>query len=259
MGVVQVLAAIRRRFRLAVPIALVSATIATTAQAGEVTVAVAANFTAAAKEVVAAFKAETGHRARLSFGSTGKLFAQIVNGAPFDVYLAADQDRPKRAAAEGWAVAGSRFTYAVGKIVLFSTDPDLIDSSADVLAGERFNRLAVGNPKTAPYGAAAVEALKGLGLYDQVAGRLVYGDNIAQTYQFVATGNAELGFVAAAQIAETDSGSRWPVPEELYTPIRQDAVLLSKGAANDAARAFMAFLGGPSARAIIARHGYGTE
>ncbi|MCW2306876.1 molybdate ABC transporter substrate-binding protein [Rhodobium gokarnense] len=247
------------RFGRATLLAALISGIAAPALAGEVKVAVAANFTAAAKDIGEAFKAETGHDAVLSFGSTGKLYTQIANGAPFEVFLAADQARPEKAEKEGLAVDGSRFTYAVGKIVLYSTDPDLVDDAGKVLEGDGFTRLAVANPKTAPYGTAAVEALKALGFYDKVESKLVFGDNIAQTFQFVATGNAQLGFVALSQIAGNEDGSRWPVPTDLYKPIRQDAVLLKTGAEGEAAAAFLSFLKGPSAAAIIEGYGYGVE
>jgi len=233
---------------------------ATAAVAGETHVAVAANFTAAAREIAAAFAQASGHRAILSFGSTGKLYTQIANGAPFELLLAADQTRPTRLVDEGLGVAGSQFTYARGKIVLYSRDPELVDPQGAVLhRRDAFSKLAIANPKTAPYGGAAVEVLRGLAVYEAVAGQLVMGDNIAQTYQFVATTNAELGFVAYAQVVADHGGSQWLVPETLYTPIRQDAVLLTGGKANPVARAFLAFLRQPAARAIIQRFGYGLD
>lgn len=227
------------------------------ARAGEAKVAVAANFTEAAKEIGRLFAAATGHEAVFSFGSTGQLYTQISQDAPFEVFLAADRARPQKAVEEGLAVPGSLFTYATGRIVLFSTDGDLVTGETVLRAG-RFTRLAIANPATAPYGAAAVEAMKALGVYDALAGRIVQGTNIAQTYQFVQTGNAELGFVALAQLAGRDEGSRWVVPESLHAPIAQDAVLLKKGAGNAAAEAFLAFLGGPEANAVKEMYGYGT-
>ncbi|MFM1891356.1 MAG: Molybdate-binding periplasmic protein [Pseudomonadota bacterium] len=224
--------------------------------AGEVRVAVAANFTAAAREIGALFTRATGHRAIFSFGSTGQLYAQISQGAPFEVLLAADQARPARAVAEGHALAASRFTYATGRLVLFSRDPDRVTGEA-TLRGGQFSQLALANPATAPYGAAALATLQALGLYDALAPRIVQGNNIAQTYQFVQTGNAELGFVALAQLAGHRGGSRWLVPAHLHPPIAQDAVLLVAGAANPAARAFLEFLKGPQAAAVKARYGYG--
>jgi molybdate transport system substrate-binding protein len=226
-------------------------------QAAEVKVAVAANFTAAMKEIVAAFEAATGHSLLVSYGSTGKIYAQIVNGAPFEVFLAADQARPQRLVEEGRA--SGRFTYAVGRLVLWSADPELVDAEGAVLRRAEFRRLAIANPVTAPYGAATAQVLEGLNLMQSLESRLVRGDNIAQTYQFVVTRNAELGFVAQAQVALQPMGSRWPVPLELYDPIRQDVVLLQKGRDNPAARALMDYLAGPEARAVIERFGYGVE
>lgn len=228
------------------------------ALAAETKVAVAANFTDAAKEIAQAFTAETGHQAVLSFGSTGQLFTQISQGAPFEIFLAADQLRPEKAEQDGFAVAGSRFTYAVGKLILWSKAAGFV-SSPDILSSGAYEKLAIANPKTAPYGAAAVEVLMALNAYDAVQGRLVQGNNIAQTYQFVESGNAELGFVARSQIVGHKEGSQWAVPDELYTAIRQDAVLLQSGANNDAARAFLEFLKSPAAKAVIEKYGYGSE
>lgn len=236
-----------------------------TVSAGETKVALAANFTAAAKEIAASFQKDTGHKAVLIFGSTGKIYTQIYSGAPFDVFLAADQERPKKAEANGLAVAGTRFTYASGKIELYSTDPTLIDAKAlidgipTVLREGRFTKLAIANPKTAPYGAAAVSTLTKLGLYNKLFAKLVRGDNAAQTHQFVMTGNAQLGFVARSLIMRNKNGSRWPVPDYLYAPIRQDAVLLKHGAGNPAALAFLDYLKDQKARAIIKKFGYGLE
>lgn len=226
-------------------------------QADEVKVAVAANFTVAMKEIAAGFEQATGHTTRISFGSTGKLYAQIRNGAPFGVFLAADQARPRRLVEAGQA--SGRFTYAVGKLVLWSADPALIDGEGGVLARADFRRLAIANPKTAPYGAAALEVMKALAVDERVRPRLVRGDNIVQTYQFVATRNAELGFVARAQIALRPGGSSWEVPQSLYTPIRQDAVLLERAASDPAALALIDYLEGSEARAIVERYGYGLE
>ena len=227
------------------------------AQAAETNVAVAANFTDAAKEIAQAFKDKTGDEAVLSFGSTGQLYTQISQAAPFEVFLAADDERPKKAVAEGLAVPGSRFTYATGKIVLWSTDPKLVQGAATLEHGE-FARIAIANPAAAPYGAAAVQAMRALKVYEHLEPRIVQGNNIAQTYQFVATGNAELGFVALSQVANATEGSRWIVPGDLYDTIRQDAVLLKKGADSKAANRFIAFLKGPEAARIMQRYGYGT-
>lgn len=224
--------------------------------AASTNVAVAANFTQAAKEIAAAFEAKTGNTAELSFGSTGTLYTQISQSAPFEVFLAADESTPKKAIEDGLAVKGSRLTYAIGKIVLYSADPHLVKDVQTLKEG-RFDKLAIANPKTAPYGTAAVEAMRKLGFYDVLKPKLVEGTNIAQTFQFVETGNAELGFVALSQIAGRDGGSRWDVPSDLYRPIRQDAVLLNIGKDSTAAKAFIDFLQGPEAAAIIGKHGYG--
>lgn len=228
------------------------------AAAAETNVAVAANFTDAAKEIATAFKQKTGHDAVLSFGSSGQLYTQISQGAPFQIMLSADEARPKKLVAEGLAVADSRFTYAIGKLVLWSKTKDLV-TGAETLKAKTFAKLAIANPTAAPYGAAAVETLKALKVYETLQPKIVQGNNIAQTFQFVETGNAELGFIALSQIAGEPAGSRWLVPQTLYTPIRQDAVLLKKGAGNEAADAFLGFLKGPEARAIVERYGYGAD
>lgn len=227
------------------------------ADAGEVKVAVAANFTDAAKEIGTAFAAASGHKPVFSFGSSGQLYTQIIQDAPFEVFLSADQERPRQAVDDGLAVADSRFTYATGRLVLFSIDPGLVKGEA-TLRGGGYTKIAIANPATAPYGAAAVETMKRLGVYAALAARIVQGNNIAQTYQFVDTANAELGFVALSQVAGREVGSRWIVPESLHSVIAQDAVLLRKGAGNEAAVAFVAFLKGPEARKVKERYGYGA-
>ena len=221
-------------------------------------VAVAANFTAPAKEIAALFKQTTGHEAVLSFGSSGQIYTQIQQDAPFQVFLSADAKRPKEAVDAGLAVADSRFTYAVGKLVLWSKSLDLAKAE-DVLKASAFSNISIANPAAAPYGAAAVETMKALGLYDSLQAKIVQGNSIAQAYQFIDTGNAELGFVALSQLAKVTSGSRWVVPQSLYKPILQDAVLLKKGADSAPAKAFLAFLKSPEARAIIEKYGYGLE
>lgn len=226
------------------------------ARAAETSVAVAANFTEPAKEIAARFKARTGHDARLSFGSSGQFYAQIANGAPFEVFLSADRERPEKAEAEGLAVAGSRFTYAVGRLALYSKTPGLVDGKGAVLKAGRFNKIAIADPKTAPYGVAAVETMKKLKVYDALAPKLVQGTSITQAYQFVDTGAAELGFVALSQVASVKGGSRWIVPAIDHTPIDQQAVLLKPGAGNAAATAFVGFLKGAEARAIVRKYGY---
>lgn len=227
------------------------------AMAGQTNVAVAANFTEAAREIAAAFKAKTGHEAVLSFGSTGQLYTQITQDAPFQVFLAADDERPQKAVEGGLAVPDSRFTYAVGKLVLWSRTEVLVQGE-ETLKTAGFSKIAIANPAAAPYGAAAVEAMKKLGVYEALQPKIVQGNTIAQALQFVGTGNAELGFVALSQLAGITGGSRWLVPQALYAPIRQDAVLLKKGEGNDAATAFIGFLKGPEATAVIKKYGYAT-
>ena len=226
------------------------------AHAAEVTVAVAANFTAPAKEIAEKFKAQTGYSVDLSFGATGQFYTQITQGAPFDILLSADSARAQKAEKEGWAVTGTRFTYAIGKLVLWSADPALVDQEGAVLKSGRFTHIAIANPSAAPYGAAAVETMKALGLYKQIEPKLVTGENINQTFQFIVSGNAELGFVALSQAIEAGKGSSWTVPENLHAPILQDAVLLKQGEQNTFAKAFFTFLKSPDALAIIKRYGY---
>jgi molybdate transport system substrate-binding protein len=227
------------------------------AVAAEIRVAVASNFIEAIKEIGALFTKATGHQAVFSSGGTGQLYAQITQSAPFEVFLAADQATAQKAVDAGFAVVGTRFTYATGKLALFSKDPALVKGETTLKEG-RFAKLAIANPATAPYGAAAIEVMKVLGVHDALAPRLVQGNNIAQTYQFVETGNAELGFVALSQIVRHAEGSRWLVPNSLHAPIAQDAVLLRRGADSEAARAFLAFLRGPEGRAVVEKFGYGA-
>lgn len=240
--------------------ALLSATLAlASAQAAEVGVAVAANFSAPMQRIAAAFEQDTGHRAVLAYGSTGRFHAQIRNGAPFEILLAADDQTPARLEREGLGVAGSRFTYAIGRLVLWSRDPGLVDGQGALLKSGRFRRIALADPKLAPYGAAALQVLQRLGLAGALAPKFVQGESIAQAHQFVATGNAELGFVAMAQVfadGELKEGSAWVVPADLHAPIRQDALLLARGRDNPAARALMSYLRSAKARAIIRAFGY---
>jgi molybdate transport system substrate-binding protein len=228
------------------------------AYAAQINVAVAANFTEPAKEIAAAFKEKTGNEAVLSFGASGQFYTQITQGAPFDVLLSADDSRPKKLVEDGLAVPASRFTYAIGKLVLWSKTPNLVKGE-ETLKAASFLKLSICNPAAAPYGAAAVQAMKSLGVYEAMQPKLVEGATITQAYQFVETGNAELGFVALSQLKGNDSGSRWLVPQDLYSPIRQDAVLLKSSATNEAASAFIAFLKGAEARAIIEKYGYVLE
>ncbi len=227
--------------------------------AGEVQVAVAANFTAPAQQIAAEFERQTGHRAALSFGATGKFYAQISNGAPFEVFLSADDTTPAKLEKEGQTVAGSRFTYAIGALALWSARTAFVDAQGEVLQSGSFKHLAIANPKTAPYGAAAIETLTRLKLLDAIQPKFVQGENIAQTFQFVSTGNAELGFVALSQITKDGKltgGSAWIVPGDLHEPIRQDAVILARGQDNPATAAFMDYLKTPRAHAIITFFGY---
>jgi molybdate transport system substrate-binding protein len=228
--------------------------------AAEVRVAVAANFAAPMAHIAEAFAAATGHSAKLSSGATGKFYAQIVAGAPFDVLLAADGETPRRLVDEGHAVPASRFTYAVGRLVLWSATPGRVDEQGAVLGSGRFAHLAIANPKVAPYGAAAMQVLRARGLAEALAPKLVTGESIAQAYQFVASGNAELGFVALSQVLQPGrpvTGSMWRVPEALHSPIVQDAVLLKRGSDNPAAAALLQFLQGTAARELVRAHGYG--
>lgn len=239
---------------------LVGGLAALAAQAGQVQVAVAANFTAPMQAIAAQFAKDTGHTAELSFGATGKFYAQIRSGAPFEVFLSADDTTPARLVAEGGALAASRMTYALGSLVLWSAKPGVVDAEGKVLASGNFAHLALANPKLAPYGAAAMQVLTQLGLAETLRPRLVVGESIAQAYQFVHTGNAELGFVALSQVMKDgaiNSGSAWRVPAELHAPIRQDAVVLTRGQANPAAGALLEYLKGPAARAVIRSYGYG--
>lgn len=235
---------------------LVFPLLSTPALADTVRISAAANFTAAMKEIVKTFEKATGHKTVVSYGSTGKLYTQITHGAPFDVFLAADQTRPSLLVRK--KRASQQFTYAIGKLVLWSKREGL-NIDARYLRNADFKKLSIANPKTAPYGSAAIQILKNLGIYDKLSSKLVIGDNIAQTYQFAATGNAELGFIALAQIALANKGSRWQVPPALYTPIRQDAVLLNKAKDNPAALAFIHYLKSDDAKNIIHKYGYATE
>jgi len=220
-------------------------------------VAVAANFTEPAKEITQIFEKKTGWKAVLSFGSTGQLFTQITQDAPFEVFVAADQT-PQRALLDGLAVDGTLFTYAIGKIALYSPSLDL-SNGEEVLREGKFEKVAIANPTTAPYGAAAVEVMKSLGLYEKLQPKIVQGNNIAQTFQFVESGNAELGFVALSQVIGRAPTSTWIVPDVHYSPIRQDAVLLKRGADNESAREFIAFLKSPEALAVIEKYGYASS
>ncbi len=239
----------------------ICAALCVSAQADEVRVAVAANFATPLKTLAAEFEKDTGHTLALSAGATGKLYAQIKSGAPFDVFLSADDETPARLEKEGDAVAGSRFTYAVGRLMLWSAQPNTVDAQGAVLKTGNFKHLALAAPHLAPYGAAAVQTLTQLGLLTALQPRFVQGESIGQTYSFVASGNAELGFVALSQVFENgriNQGSGWIVPASLHEPLRQDAVLLTRSRDKAAARALLAFLQGSKARGLIRAFGYET-
>ncbi|HQQ63828.1 MAG TPA: molybdate ABC transporter substrate-binding protein [Pseudomonadales bacterium] len=229
------------------------------AWADETQVAVAANFTAPMQEIAARFEKDTGHKALLSFGATGKFYSQIKNGAPFEVFLSADDTTPTLLEHEHYAVADSHFTYATGKLVLWSPSADFVDKNGAVLRSGKFSHLAIANPATAPYGAAAVSALQQLGLQDTVQAKLVQGDNITQAFQFVSSGNAELGLVALSQVYNNGAitaGSAWIVTPSLYDPLHQDAVLLNNGKDKPAAKALLQYLQSDVAKKIIRTYGY---
>ncbi|WP_312565544.1 molybdate ABC transporter substrate-binding protein [Comamonas sp.] len=238
---------------------IAAALLAGAAQAETISVAVASNFTAPMQKIAAEFAKDTGHKAELSFGATGKFYAQINNGAPFGVLLAADDTTPAKIANEGKGVADSRFTYAIGKLVLWSKQEGYVDAQGDVLKTGKFQHVAIANPKLAPYGLAAEQTLTKLNVLDSIKPKFVQGENIGQTYQFAATGNAELGFVALSQVMEDGkikSGSAWVVPADMHEPIRQDAIILNNAKDNVAAKALMDYLKGDKARAIITLYGY---
>ena len=227
--------------------------------AAQVDVAVAANFTAPMQKIAVAFEQESGHRLVLSFGSTGRFYAQISNGAPFNVLLSADDETPARLEKEGLSVAGTRFTYAIGRLVLWSKRPGLVDPAGEVLRKGSFDKIAIADPRLAPYGAAAMETLAKLGLQATLAPRFVQGESITQAFQYVATGNAALGFVALSQVmaeGKIRDGSAWVVPASMHAALRQDAVLLANAKGNPAAVALMAYLQSDKARAIIRSYGY---
>ncbi len=234
-------------------------------------VAVASNFTKPMTEIARVFEKRTGHNANLAFGSSGKFVSQIENGGPFEVFLSADTSNPRKLEQSGFAVSGTQFTYAVGKLVLWSAMPGFVDDQGQVLSKGGFKHLALADPKLAPYGTAAMEVMKTLNRLDKLQPLFVQGENIAQTYQFISSGNAELGFIALAQVIDKDkasttpklgnvskiaSGSGWIVPSNLHKPILQDAILLKKGAKNPAATALLTFLKSPEAQGIIRKYGY---
>lgn len=237
--------------------------LAFSARAAALQVAVAANFALPAQKIAKAFERETGQRLSIAVGSTGTLYAQIRHGAPFAVLLAADSATPERLVREGLALADSRLTYAVGQLVLWSAQSDLVDAQGRVLErlarGQLTGKLALADPRLAPYGAAAEQTLLQLGLAEALRPHVVLGENIAQAHQFVKSGNALLGLLALSQVTQEGrlaGGSAWRVPAGLHAPLRQDAVLLKAGAAQPTARAFLQYLRSDAARAVIAAHGY---
>ncbi|WEZ87040.1 MULTISPECIES: molybdate ABC transporter substrate-binding protein [unclassified Pseudomonas] len=239
--------------------ALASLVSLNSAWADEVQVAVAANFTAPIQAIAKDFEKDTGHKLVAAYGATGQFYAQIKNGAPFDVFLSADDSTPAKLEHEQEIVPGSRFTYAVGTLALWSAKEGYVDAEGEVLKKNDFKHLSIANPKTAPYGLAATQVLDRLGLKEATQGKIVEGQNITQAFQFVSTGNAELGFVALSQIykdGKVSNGSAWIVPSNLHAPIRQDAVILKKGKDNAAAKALVAYLKGPKAAAVIKSYGY---
>jgi molybdate transport system substrate-binding protein len=227
--------------------------------ADEVQVAVAANFTAPIQALAADFEKDTGHKLVASYGATGQFYTQIKNGAPFEVFLAADDTTPSKLESEGETVKGSRFTYAIGSLALWSAKEGYVDSNGEVLKKNAFQHLAIANPKAAPYGLAATQVLEKLGLSAAVQPKIVEGQNITQALQFISTGNAELGFVALSQVykdGKITSGSAWLVPASLHEPIKQDAVILNKGKDSAAAKALVEYLHGAKAAAVIKSYGY---
>jgi molybdate transport system substrate-binding protein len=231
------------------------------AWAGEIQAAVASNFYSPFKKIARQFEKETGHKVQIISGSTGKLYAQIMHGAPFELFLAADQRRPKLLEKNGNAVSGTRFAYALGKITLWSANPNAISEDGEsTLKAKNFTHIAIANPKTAPYGKAALQTMQKLGLWNEVRPLIVQGENIGQTFQFVASQNAQLGFVALSQILDPKNkfeGKRWDVPEKFYDPLKQDIVILKKGKSNPSAKALWKYLQSNAAKLIIKKYGYG--
>lgn len=230
----------------------------TPAFAEQVLVAVAANFLPPFREVALEFEKTTGHTLRVVSGSSGNFHTQIQNGAPFDVFFSADNERPKKLEDEGLGVKDTRFTYAIGRLVLWSPNADLVKGE-ETLRSKHFKRIAIANPKTAPYGVAAMQTMQKLELWDHLQSQIVMGENLGQTIGFIESGNVQLGFLALSQVLDPKikgKGSRWDVPAHLHEPIQQDVILLIKGKDNPAAKALMEFMVGPQAKAIIERYGY---
>jgi molybdate transport system substrate-binding protein len=244
---------------LHITIATLTLVVSTLTSAAEVKIAVAANFAQTLKEIGTVFEKDTGHKLAITQGSTGKLYAQISQGAPFDVLLSADDETPEKLVTEGKAINGTRFTYAIGRLALWSPKPDLVDEGGQVLKTDKFRFLAIANSRVAPYGRAAVQVMQKLGVLASIEPRVVQGESITQTFQFVSTGNAQLGFVALSQISDNGkikTGSAWIVPENMHEQLRQDAVLLNPGKDSAAASALLNFLKSDKAKKIITAHGY---
>lgn len=229
------------------------------AQAAELKVAVASNFVNVLKEIAVEFQKDAGHQLAITPGATGKFYAQINNGAPFDVFLSADDETPRKLAQEGKAIASSQVTYAIGRLALWSPNPEMVDKNADILKTDKFKFIAIANAKVAPYGQAAVQTMQKLGVLTKIEPRIVQGESIAQTYQFVSTGNAQLGFVALSQILENGkikAGSAWIVPEEMHEQLKQDAVVLQSCKHMSACQALMEYLKSEKVKKIMASYGY---
>ncbi len=256
--------ALTRRTCLAAALSLISAlALPVAALAEDALIAVAANYAGAVSAVADAFAKDTGHSVQIATGATGKLFAQIKEGAPFAVMLSADARTPARIEAEGFGVAGTRFTYAVGKLTLWSHDADRIgaDPRAALVAKDTLY-IAIANPDLAPYGIAARETLQAMGLWDALQAKIVMGQNVGQTFSLVDSGAAQVGFVATSGVqipGVVAKGSHYDIPQEMFAPIRQDAILLKPGKDNPAARAFLDYLRGDTAKAIAQSYGYGVE
>lgn len=239
-------------------VVVITVLVVTPASAESVLVAVAANFVPPFREIAMDFEKATGHAVQVAAGSSGNFYSQIQNGAPFDVFFSADNERPKKLEDEGLGVKDTRFTYAIGRLVVWSSNADFIKGE-ETLRSKNFKRLAIANPKTAPYGVAAMQTMQKLQLWDSVQPQIVMGENIGQTMGFIESGNAQLGFLALSQVMDPKikgKGSRWDVPSDLHEPIKQDVILLTKGKDNRAATALMEFVTSPQAKAIIERYGY---
>ncbi len=247
-----------KRLMLAWCLTLIACTAVTPVFAEQMLVAVAANFIPPFRELAIEFEKSTGHQLKVAGGSSGNFYTQIKNGAPFDVFFSADNERPRKLEEEGLGVKDTRFTYAIGRLVLWSSNAGLIKGE-ETVRSKNFKRLAIANPKTAPYGVAAMQALQKLELWESLQPQIVMGESIGQTMGFIESGNAQLGFVALSQIMDPKikgKGSHWPVPTDLHEPIQQDVILLTKGKDNAGAKALLEFIGGPQAKAIIERYGY---